>query len=344
MLKKSALIPVFALAAASLAFAQGPIGPDPSLVQSFPDSSDLRSKLFSSLIGAPRDLALAYGEKVLQSAAGPVLARASKRADDFLVEFRVGTAGSFDAIGRGSCVIQRSNAKGNYILQARVYLQDDPACYLRLYPNPRNSGTLADLVMYGALLKQGISVGGMLYQVLIKPFSWIVETTARSFDWALVFPRGGSAPRGAESSEASSSYDQEWVEALAAAASAQEFLSAAAGAVEVSSPGAAPLGLSPERGAIGQSAAYSAFPPYVEGKGIQAAALRALLYFDWLEHPDASYALFGAGLRSLAVPSLDPEGRLAFRALGPGGEAGLEALLAQGSPVRALRLPPPARR
>jgi hypothetical protein len=180
-----ALLSLVALPGAAEASGSVPAaeGPESRLAAAFPDNAELRGKLFSSLLGAPRDLALAHEEKLYQSASGPVLVRTVKRADDFLVEFRNGPGDPASGATRGSCVVQRGNAKGNYILQAKIFLQDDPSCYLRLYPHPRGSSTLADLVMYGALLKQGMSVEGMLYQVLVRPFPKIVEATRRSFDW-----------------------------------------------------------------------------------------------------------------------------------------------------------------
>ncbi len=164
----------------------------PSIAQfaakGFPDNADLRGKLFAYVIGASRDVALAYGEKQLQSAAGPVTVRVEKRSADFIVQFlNTGSA----AAGRGSCFIQRGNAKGNYILQARILLEDDPSCYLSLYPS--GSGTRGDVIMYGAVVKKGLYLSDMIYRILLLSFSDIVEATSRSFDWATVFRLGPKA-------------------------------------------------------------------------------------------------------------------------------------------------------
>ena len=142
----------------------------PSIVsfaaKGFPDNADLRGKLFAYVIGASRDVALAFGEKQLQSAAGQVTVRVEKRSSDFIVEFV--NAGA-DGAGRGSCFIQRSMGKGNYILQARILLEDDPSCYLSLYPS--GSGTRGDVVMYGAVVKKGLFFSDMLYRILLLSFS-----------------------------------------------------------------------------------------------------------------------------------------------------------------------------
>lgn len=160
----------------------------------FPDNSDLRGKLFAYVIGASRDVAVAYGEKQLQSAAGPVTVKVEKRATDFIVQFLNAGPGGAGEPGRGSCYIQRGNAKGNYILQARILLEDDPSCYLSLYPS--GSGTRGDIVMYGALVKKGLYLSDMLYRILLLSFGDIVDATSRSFDWSGIFkfgPKGGEA-------------------------------------------------------------------------------------------------------------------------------------------------------
>lgn len=159
----------------------------------FPDNFDLRGRLFAYVIGASRDVALAYGEKQLQSsAAGPVTVRVEKRSADFLVEFLNMNSSVPDKPGRGSCYIQRSLGKGNYILQARILLEDDPSCFLALYPS--GSGTRGDVVMYGAVVKKGLYFSDMIYRILLLSFSDMVDATSRSFDWGLVFRFEGKGP------------------------------------------------------------------------------------------------------------------------------------------------------
>ena len=154
----------------------------------FPDNADLRGRLFAYVIGASRDVALKYGEKQLQSAAGPVTVRVENRSADFIVEFLNANAVDPGQAGRGSVFIQRGNGKGNYILQARILLEDDPSCYLTLYPS--GSGTRGDVVMYGAVVKKGLYFSDMLYRILLLSFSDIVDATSHSFDWSAVFKFG----------------------------------------------------------------------------------------------------------------------------------------------------------
>jgi hypothetical protein len=186
--RTSILLSAFLLFAipAGASFAEAPASIGQFADKGFPDNADLRGKLFSNVIGASQAGALAFGEKQLQSSgAGPVTVRVEKRSSDFLVEFINQNSATPGMPGRGSCFIQRSAAKGNYILQARILLQDDPSCFLALYP--ASSGTRGDVVMYGAVVKKGLYFSDMLYRILLLSFSDIVEATNRSFDWGLVF-------------------------------------------------------------------------------------------------------------------------------------------------------------
>ena len=159
----------------------------------FPDNADLRGRLFAYVIGASRDVALAYGEKQLQSAsAGPVTVRVEKRTNDFVVKFLNANPSAPGAPGRGSCFIERSAGKGSYILRARILLEDDPSCFLDLYPS--GSGTRGDVVMYGAVVKKGLYLSDMLYRILLLSFSDLIDATSRSFDWGQVFQFGGKGP------------------------------------------------------------------------------------------------------------------------------------------------------
>jgi len=174
------------------AFADAPPAVAKFVAKGFPDNVDLRGRLFAYVIGASRDVAVNYGEKRLQSAAGQVTVRVEKRTNDFIVEFINPSASDASVAGRGSCYIQRSNAKGNYIQQARILLEDDPSCFLTLYPS--GSGTRGDVVMYGAVVKKGLYFSDMIYRILLLSFADIVDATSRSFDWATVFKFGGSGP------------------------------------------------------------------------------------------------------------------------------------------------------
>ena len=299
---------------------------------SFPDNSDLRQKYFTSLITAPRDTVYAFGEKVLASAkAGRVLVRGQKRSADFLVEFLNEGDSGFEGARAGSYIVQREPAKG-YILQAKILLADDPSCYARLYPQAE--ATRLDVVMYGAVLKKGVYVPGLIYYVLTKPFAEIVAGSKGSFDWGAALALGAPpAPAGA------AARDLELSAGLSRAASPEAFAVGAAGrsSVELSGPFAA-LGLADDRDPRAARLPYAEFPRYEPGKGVAAQALRAVLYLDSLASPGSAYAVFGEGLRFVARPYLDASLRPAFSFHVDGRELDWAEIAPQPGKFRILRL------
>jgi hypothetical protein len=339
----------FAFASVS-ALAEPGLGQRDILISGFPDNADLRSKLFSRLLGAPRDIVLKYEEGITQSASGPVLIRVVNRTDDFLIEFRNGPDGFYEQTRRGTCVVQRSGAKGNYLLQARIFLRDNPSCYLRLYP--QGSTTRGDVVLYGALVKKGLAIDGMLHQALVRPLTSIVESTRRSFDWTIVFPPTGddSAAIGEASPGAGPRVNglaptEALVSRLEKAASVEDFLAAhvasgEAGAVELGDPVVFPVGISAERSEMGSASSFSPFPHYAAGKGIPPKALRASLYLDAISSPGAQYALIGDDLRAIAVLDLDDSGSPVMKLFVGGREASWDVVLARktDASIRAIRL------
>lgn len=161
------------------------------LGKGFPDNADLRKQFWTSLITAPKENVFSFKERILPTRAGQVRIRGTKRQNDFLVQFQNGSGGVFPDATQGSYSIVRDLSTG-YFIQVKIFLQDDPGCYIRLYPQAE--ATRADVVMYGALVKRGLYISGLIYYVLALPFSTIVEQTRSSFDWSTVFGRDHAGP------------------------------------------------------------------------------------------------------------------------------------------------------
>lgn len=309
----------------------------------FPDNSDVRARLFSTVIGAPRDMALAYGEKVFNSSAGKVLVRTVKRSGDFVVEFLNSSEGSYTESAQGSCIIQRSNDNG-FLLQARIQLQDDGSTYARLYPS--GNGTRLDIVVYGAVLKKGLQVPGMLYIILTHPFADIVDATRRAFDWETVFRLGARSPAADFASDLRAAAPRP--SHLAALpdkmagfdATMSQLLSDGETAQELPALSQVPAGYADERAAIGLKSTYASFPPYAPGSGIPAFALRGALYLDALQSPNSVYLLVGEGLRGLAAPSFDEGGRLRIAFFSSGRETSWADFVGQkrDTKLRVIRI------
>jgi hypothetical protein len=360
-----------AIAGASATAAESRAALEQFIDHSFPDNSDIRAKFSTRLITAPKEQVWDFGSKVQASKAGQVLVKSVKRSDDFLVQFVNGSDGKFADCSLGSYVIER-NCKTGYILQAKVFLEDDPSCYARLYP--QGEGTKLDIVMYGALVKKGLYVSGLIYHVLQVPFSDIVDQTDRAFDWSTVFKLGKqSATAGIvadlRSSQAAPQPETPHIELasmpspFSAAPAAQspaanppsssERLVAAVSdslsfedlVSRLSGLGLSPSELAPAATALGLSndkdplvpAAYKPFPRYAEA-GLPAAAVRGALYLASLDSPNSVYALIGAQGRIIAAPTFDEQGRIGFAFFSGGREIAWQDV--KDDSLRVLRFEP----
>ncbi|MBL8968030.1 MAG: hypothetical protein JNG85_13570 [Spirochaetaceae bacterium] len=348
--------------AASFAFADAaPPDLETYLARSLPDNSEIRQKFFTNLITVPKETALKFDERVQTTKAGvQVLVRSRPRTTDFLIEFINASPDGFQGSRAGSYVIQREPSKG-YILQAKVLLQDDPTCYARLYPQAE--GTRIDVVMYGAVLKKGLYVSGLIYNNLTRPFKDLVADTKASFNWAgalslslgarpsvAAFAVSAKAALGAPAGAAAQApapgiagREARLAAILGRSAGAETFLAeaATAGETAVELSGVFPaLGLADDRDPLVVRQPYAEYPRYEPGKGLPANALRSALYFDARAFPDSVYALYGAGIKAFALPLVDEAGRSAVVFLGPEGEIAWETLAgtARDGRIRLVRL------
>ncbi len=363
-LRRLAALSLFAASAFAVSFAFADAAPpdlETYLARSLPDNSEIRQKFFTNLITVPKDTALKFDERVQTTKAGvQVLVRSRQRTTDFLIEFINAGADGFQPARAGSYVIQREPSKG-YILQAKVFLQDDPTCYARLYPQAE--GTRIDVVMFGAVLKKGLYVPGLIYNNLTRPFKDLVADTKASFNWAgalslslgarpsvAAFAASAKAALGSPAgaaplaqSPSSAGREARLAAILGRAAGAEAFLaeSSSAGETAVELSGAFPaLGLADDRDPLVVRQPYLEYPRYEAGKGLPAAALRSALYFDARAFPDSVYALFGAGIKAFALPLVDEAGRSAVIFLGPEGEIPWESLAAaaRDGRIRLVRI------
>jgi hypothetical protein len=357
VLKRITIISIalcLALAGASATAAESRAALEQFIDHSFPDNSDIRAKFSTRLITAPKEQVWEFGSKVQSSKAGQVLVKSVKRSDDFLVQFVNGSDGQFADCSLGSYVIER-NCKTGYILQAKVFLEDDPSCYARLYP--QGEGTKLDIVMYGALVKKGLYISGLIYHVLTMPFSDIVDQTDRDFDWSTVFKLGRqSATAGIvadlRSGQAAPQPEAPHIElasmpspfsavpaaqapAVSPPSSSERLVAAVSDSLSfedlvsrLSVLGLSPTELAPAATALGLSndkdplvpAAYKPFPRYASDGGLPAAAVRGALYLASLDSPSSVYALIGAQGRIIAAPTFDEQGRIGFAFFSAGRE------------------------
>jgi len=95
--------------------------------------------------------------------------------------------------GAGTFIIKRSLADGSFI-QAKVFVQDGPGTYLRLFP--RGDRTLMDVYLIGEPFQTGIALPVSFDRLLTAPLASVMEWSAAVVNWPLVLaPSPGPGDR-----------------------------------------------------------------------------------------------------------------------------------------------------
>jgi hypothetical protein len=139
----------------------------------------------SDVIFEPAVDAAGEARRVLrQTEAGTdVLFKAEVQEGALFLEFIPRKNKGFPLVGAGTFIIKKSLADGSF-LQAKVFVQDDPDCSLRLFPD--GSRTRMDIVLYGESFQTNVVVPARFQDLLTAPFERIVELSASSVTWSLV--------------------------------------------------------------------------------------------------------------------------------------------------------------
>ena len=85
--------------------------------------------------------------------------------------------------GTGTFIIKRSTGDGSF-LHAKVFLQNDPDCFLRLFPS--DDRTIMDVVLFGSPVQTQVVLPISFDRLLTAPLSRIMDLSSSSVDWSLV--------------------------------------------------------------------------------------------------------------------------------------------------------------
>jgi hypothetical protein len=87
--------------------------------------------------------------------------------------------------GPGTYIIKRSLADGSFV-QAKIFTQHDPGCYVRLFPDGER--TRMDVVLFGQPFQTGVAVPARFDRLLTASFATLMDLSARSVDWDFILP------------------------------------------------------------------------------------------------------------------------------------------------------------
>lgn len=89
----------------------------------------------------------------------------------------------------GSYIIKRSLRDGKFV-QVKIFLQNDPGCFVRLFP--MGNRTQMDVYLFDEPFQRGIILAEPFDLLLTAPFQTIIDFSEGVVDWPLVLPGQGS--------------------------------------------------------------------------------------------------------------------------------------------------------
>jgi hypothetical protein len=154
--------------------------PTPSL----PETWEARTRLRETIFAPVGDILAARPMIVTQSSdAARVSFRVDSQSGSVYLVFAAQHRGGFPLDGSGTFIIKRSLTGGGFV-QAKIFFQDDPGCYIRLFP--RDDRTLLDIFLFGEPLQGNVVIPVSFSRLLTLPVARILEMSSGAVDWSLL--------------------------------------------------------------------------------------------------------------------------------------------------------------
>lgn len=179
------LLLAFATASPLAAQASWPALGGDAPIDRMAESSDIRKRVWDTVLEAPRATATSYRGARERNAWGSWSVSVEKGKGAFYVVVSPERNGSFPLYAQGTWIIKRSDADGSF-LQAKIFLRSDPGTFARIYPAGTRSRI--DIVTYGGVLYREVMVPLSFTELLRSPFSRIRELTSYVIDWDVFSP------------------------------------------------------------------------------------------------------------------------------------------------------------
>jgi hypothetical protein len=148
-----------------------------------PENAEARTMLRDTIFAPIGDAAARAPLVVEQSDGEKVSYHGEKQADALYLVFANRQGRSYPLAGTGTFIIKRSLRDGSF-LHVKVFLQNDPGCYLRLFP--RDDRTVMDIVLFGTPFQSDVALPVPFERVLTAPLARIMDLGSGMVDWSLV--------------------------------------------------------------------------------------------------------------------------------------------------------------
>ena len=321
---------------------------------SLPDTNEARARYLTAAITANWNSAVRFPETYMPTSSGRIQVSLERGQEFFYIRFLRERDGAFPLASTGNTVVQRNYLRNGDLIQAKIFLTDDPSCYIRLYP--QGERTRADIILYGAVVKQGVLLTQIFYYQLRDHISHIIAATGGGEDWASFFRSAGEPSAALRFGQALAAgrlavggSGARLLSSLAFDETVEKFLTGPSrlfGGAELSAPPAFPF--ADDRDHL-RTVAYRPFPRYEPARGVPAGAAAAFVHAESLARPDDLFAAFvqdGAqSRRILLVPGFDASGTFRIEAYDPSARTALSWAEFEASHqqayVRLVRIPIP---
>ncbi|MDC7125241.1 MAG: hypothetical protein PQJ46_06730 [Spirochaetales bacterium] len=137
------------------------------------------------MITAPTGDVLSMHERIIDQYTDGKRVRFEVQKQDgfFYLLFLNEVDGDFPVCGEGSYIIKRNLTDGKFV-QVKVFLKDNPGCYVRLFPMDERA--VMEIYLYGKKVYSKINLPFSFADILIEPFSEIINSTINIVNWDLV--------------------------------------------------------------------------------------------------------------------------------------------------------------
>ncbi len=151
---KKILILAALLSGAAFAFAE--TASVPPYLARFPDIYEARLVHYKAVLMTRLPKFLEFAENVQETAYGKVLCKVESGKDFAYALFLRERNGGNPLVSAGNTILQRETTRG-FITFAKIFLNDDPSCYIRY--SPVSDQSKFDIVVYGAVVAQDVRTG-----------------------------------------------------------------------------------------------------------------------------------------------------------------------------------------
>ncbi|HUI72317.1 MAG TPA: hypothetical protein VL354_17480 [Spirochaetia bacterium] len=157
---------------------------DDTSLRSVPENWEARTRLRETIFAPASEAAAARARIVPQAEEGDdVSFRAEVHDGAVYLVFANRNGNAFPLVHAGTYIIKRSLRDGSF-LQAKIFIQDDPGCYLRLTPS--DDRTAMDIVLYNESYQTHVILPVQFGDLLTSSFSRVVALSKSSVNWSLV--------------------------------------------------------------------------------------------------------------------------------------------------------------